>query len=159
MTTVFISGNRTNVNSAGTHVLIVGVGEYPCLLGGDSVRLLDKPMGLGQLSSPPLSAVALADWFIGRQTLGPEVDEPVGFHNPNAPLASVEMLVSPGLSYQCRDCTNVAVEPTTRDNIDCSYGAWVERAKSHAGNIAVFYFCGHGIAGSSDYIRHLPRTG
>ncbi|MCP3722581.1 tetratricopeptide repeat protein [Paraburkholderia sp. CNPSo 3272] len=152
MTTVFHSGNQGDADSPGTHVFIVGVGEYPCLLGGDPSRLLDKPMGLGQLSSPALSALALANWFIGPRALGSPVDGHVGFSNPRAPLASVEMLVSPGLTYQCTDGTTAAVDSATRENIDARYGAWLERAKSHPGNIAVLYFCGHGVAGSSDYI-------
>lgn len=152
MTTVFHSGNQGDTGLPGTHVFIVGVGEYPCLLGGDPGRLLDKPMGLGQLSSPPLSAVAMADWFLRRQVFGAEVDDRVGFHNPHSPLASVEMLMSPYFSYKCPDGTIAAVDPATLNNIDACYGAWLERAKSHAGNIAVFYFCGHGAAGSSDYI-------
>jgi hypothetical protein len=95
MTTVFLSNRLGKRDSAGTHVCIIGVGEYPCLVGGDPARLMDKPMGLGQLSSPPLSAVGLANWFTGRHGSGSEVDERVGFNNPNAPLASVEMVMSP----------------------------------------------------------------
>ena len=153
MTSVFTStGYQGGVCLPGTHVFIVGVGEYTCLLGGDPARLLDKPMGLGQLSSPPLSAIALADWFVGGQTPDSNADEREGFHNPDVPLASVELLVSPGLDYQCPGGTTVAVDAATRDNIDACYVAWLARAKSHPGNIAVFYFCGHGVAGSSDYI-------
>ncbi|MCP3722582.1 tetratricopeptide repeat protein [Paraburkholderia sp. CNPSo 3272] len=152
MTTVFGSGNQGNADSPGTHVLIVGAGEYPCLLGGDPARLMDKPMGLGQLSSPPLSAVALANWFVGRQVVGAQLDEGIGFHNPHAPLASVEMLVSPCLEYQCPDGTRLTVDAATRDHIVKGYRTWRARAKSNPGNIAVFYFCGHGAAGSNDYI-------
>jgi tetratricopeptide (TPR) repeat protein len=154
VTTVFISSsNKIEPTIRGTHVFIVGVGEYPCLLGGDPDRLLKNPMGLEQLSSPPLSAVALADWFLGRQArLGQDVEKVAGFHNPYAPLASVEMLVSPGLAYACPDGRVLSVDAAEKKKIGNCYGAWIERAKSSPGNIAVFYFCGHGASGSNDYI-------
>src|SRR5579859_6268834 len=62
-----------------THVLIIGVGKYAygraaqqSLVAGDLV----------QLSSPPISARAMTDWFIGS------------FRNQNAPLGSVALLLS-----------------------------------------------------------------
>jgi tetratricopeptide (TPR) repeat protein len=153
MTTVFTSGRSYNAsNCAGTHVLIVGVGGYPCLLGGDPELLLSNPMGLAQLSSPPLSAVALADWFVARQAPGKQGIESVGFYNPHAPLASVEMLVSPSLNYHCPDGSAVAIDGATRRNIAKGYRTWLARARSNPGNIAVLYFCGHGATGSNDYI-------
>ena len=150
MTTVYTSSLASNDKKAvGTHLFIVGVGEYPCLLGGDPKQLLEDPMGLKQLSSPPVSAAALASWFLGRQ--GPS-GAAVGFHNPNAPLATVEMLLSPSQSYTGPGVAPVPVAAATRANIVQSFKLWKDRVAADPGNIAVFYFCGHGVMGVNDYL-------
>ena len=92
MTTVFPPSGKVDMSSAGTHVLMISVGGYAHLLGGDPEQRLRNPMGLSQLSSPPLSANALANWFLGRQA---HAEAKHGFNNSKAPLASIEMLVSP----------------------------------------------------------------
>jgi hypothetical protein len=151
MTTVYTSQEAArDPRAVGTHVLIVGVGEYPSLLGGDPTRSLDDPMSLKQLSSPPESAKALASWFLGRQ--GGASPAPAGFHNPGAPLVTVEMLLSPGQTYTRPDGTPVPVEAATRANIARRFDFWSERAAAHADNVAVFYFCGHGVMGANDYL-------
>src|SRR5437588_2955332 len=65
---------------SGTHVLVIGYGKYPHLLGGDSPYA--NPDGMGQLSSPPLSARAVADWFIEE------------YHDRQKNVASVALLLS-----------------------------------------------------------------
>ena len=130
------------VNTRGTHVLIIAAGEYPALWGGDPAKQLsdaDK-IGMRQLSSPPLSAAALAEWFLADS----DGSQMQGFHNPEAPLASVEMLVSPTRSYRLPDGSEVAVEAATKANITGAFRKWRLRAASHPDNNAVFYFCGHG---------------
>jgi hypothetical protein len=68
MTTVYTSQEAArDPRAVGTHVLIVGVGEYPSLLGGDPTRLLDDPMSLKQLSSTPESAKAWRAGFWGAR--------------------------------------------------------------------------------------------
>jgi Caspase domain len=147
MTLVYISPlAASDPQSVGTHVFIIGVGEYPCLLGGDPKRLLENPMSLKQLSSPPESARALANWFLERQGSLPAT---VGFHNSDAPLATVEMLLSPSQTYT-RAGGDVLVDPATRANIADGFARWKARASAHAGNTAVFYFCGHGVSGAND---------
>ncbi len=150
MTTVYTSPlAASNPKAVGTHVFIVGVGEYPCLLGGDPKQLLENPMSLKQLSSPPVSAGALASWFLGRQGPAPAA---VGFHNPNAPLATVEMVLSPSQAYTRPDGNEVLVEAATHANIIQGFVRWTDRAAHHDQNIAVFYFCGHGVIGANDYL-------
>ncbi len=145
MTVVFTSEQSARQpDAAGTHALIIGVGEYDHLPGGKGLPL-DRTMGLQQLSSPPASARAFADWFLGRGT------QP-GFDNPDAPLATVEMLVSPTATYPSVDGAQVPVEAATRENIQRAYDAWIDRAKTHPASIAVFYFCGHGVMGANDYL-------
>jgi hypothetical protein len=150
MTTIYTSPEAASGPEApGTHVFIVGVGEYPALLGGEPKRLLEDPMGLRQLSSPPISATALANWFLARKSHSPAN---AGFHNVRAPLATVEMLLSPSQSYMRPDCAPVPVEAATRANIALAFECWKERVAGHSDNIGVFYFCGHGVMGHNDYL-------
>ena len=88
-------------------------------------------------------------WFLGRQSPSPTA---VGFHNPGAPLATVEMLLSPEQTYTLPDGTQIPVKASTRANIAQSFTRWKECAAAHDENIAVFYFCGHGKTGANDYL-------
>jgi len=106
-------------------------------------------MSLKQLSSPPESAKALASWFLGRQGPSPSA---IGFFNPKAPLATVEMLLSPSQTYARPGGSNVLVDPATRGNIAQGFAHWKERAAANVDNTAVFYFCGHGVSGANDYL-------
>ena len=161
MTTVFPSTREVNATAPGTHVLIIGVGGYPHLQGGDPEKRLDNTMGLKQLSPPAVSAQALAEWFVGRQA---DADGCLGFCNPTAPLASIEMLVSP--PWQPKDKAQphrcaldsdsaIPVDGATRDQISACYATWLGRVNGNPDNIGVFYFCGHGITGRNDYV--LPE--
>lgn len=65
----------------GTHVLLIGIGTYPYLLGGPDQRP-EIADGMGQLLTPSPTVRALADWFLDT------------FENPDHPLASLAMLIS-----------------------------------------------------------------
>ncbi|CAN5862982.1 hypothetical protein BH20PSE1_BH20PSE1_25700 [soil metagenome] len=159
MTTVFPRDDgKVDTVSAGTHVLIVAVGGYPHLLGGDTEQLVKNPMGLAQLTSPPASAQALADWFLGRQA---DLEAKYRFHNPKAPLASIEMLVSPPWTakdkaqpygYPLAGGGAIAVDGAGRRQIGTCYVTWRKRVNANQDNIGVFYFCGHGVTGLNDYV-------
>jgi hypothetical protein len=115
-----------------THVMLVGVGSHPHLPDGDDPRLV-RDMGLRQLSSPPMSARALATWFLTRH------------RNVSAPLATVELLLSPCQSFGWPGEAEVPIEPATIANIAQAFNRWYERCDSHSDNHAIFYFCGHGV--------------
>jgi hypothetical protein len=119
-----------------THVLVIGVGRY--LHVSDAAGPVNFPLPpLGQLKSPPVSARSLADWFTGGE-----------HHNPAAPLGSVELLLSDsaGQQYQPPDsATSYEVESATMPNIVRAFNDWEARCDTHAGNVAFFYFCGHGL--------------
>lgn len=114
-----------------THALVIGVGSYAHLPDGSGKPLADA-WGLRQLSSPPVSAVAFARWLL--QDL----------NNPVAPLGSVELLTSPPKQIPVGDQL-LMTEPARMANINEAFGRWYERSNSHKGNVAIFYFCGHGI--------------
>ena len=117
----------------GTHVLVIGVGKYRHGKGQT-----ESPVGgdLRQLSSPPISARSMADWFIRE------------FQNPQRPLVTVSLLISeePAQAYRPpvsggQDVNLVAAD---LENVKKAARHWADRLKSHRDNMAVFYFCGHG---------------
>jgi len=145
----------------GTHVCVVGVGTYPHLKGGEGpVNPLHRD--LGQITSPPQSAMAMLEWT--DKTL----------NNPQAPLKSIEVLISqpePAL-YTDANGLSQQIATATWDNLEAALAAWFGRANSHPDNVAMFYFCGHGLgdgvnthllmgdAGvSHDLLRHALHVG
>jgi hypothetical protein len=138
--------HETAAPGAATHALVIGVGSYPHLLGGKK-RLCDDNEGLGQLTSPPVSARAFADWLIQH------------FSNPAKPLASVALVLSEEANV-VRGAVSSYIHPRTgrvstleRASIDAIQTAvteWKARADTRGDNMTIFYFCGHGIAQGSD---------
>jgi len=118
----------------GTHVFIVGVGAYPHLKGGTG-KETPQPLGMGQLTSPPLSAMKLLEW----------VD--CELSNPLAPLKSIEILVSQPTPAQYVDKAGLVAEISgaTLANFVKAADTWCARAGSDPSNVAIFYFCGHGL--------------
>lgn len=134
----------------GTHVFIIGVGHYPYLPGGGG-SVAKETLGLKQLTSPPVSAKALADWFLATAS----GTSPIlgGFRNPTAPLASLWMLVSAKeQTYSLPSGKKVTLLRADHDNIQEVYEAWITAVSSHPDNIGVFYFCGHGVQGVDTYL-------
>lgn len=118
----------------GTHVFLIGVGAYPHLKGG-SGRLTARHRDLGQLKSSPVSAMAMLEWVDGS------------LNNPEAPLKSIEVLISQPDAATYTDAGGMTqqIDPATWDNYEVAAQAWFDRADSHPDNVALFYFCGHGI--------------
>lgn len=127
-----------------THVLIVGCGSYPALAQAGYV-------GVRPLGAPAKSAVALADWFLGGLNAMPPSE---AFHNPTAPLGSIELLASPDLTYRVPGTqTDVAIERPTVESIGAAFEAWLGRLGANPESQGVFFFCGHGIGdGASQYL-------
>jgi hypothetical protein len=128
-----------------THALVVGVGHYYHLPGG--FKYAAEPamytLGLKQLSSPPLSAPALANWLIEHL--------PTSHKNPKAPLGTVELLLSPQ-DYKRPDGKVIQVDAASFDNLEAAFNTWVARCDRNADNIGLFYFCGHGFEWDKQYL-------
>lgn len=150
-----------NTEGPGTHVFIIGVGDYPHLKDG-SGKLSTNHRGMGQLTSPPVSALEFLKW----------VD--VNLNNPEAPLKSIEVLISQASPAHFKDSNGLTltIDPATWDNYEDSVQLWKERGNSHTDNVVIFYFCGHGMgdginthllmsdAGKSNKIlRHAAHVG
>ena len=123
-----------------THAIVIGIGDYPHLVGGSGKLSVDND-GMGQLTSPPISARTFADWLIRF------------FHNPNKPLGTVALLVSertPGKFVN--PATRQEHEPmaATADNIVAAIADWKLRGDEHSENMLIFYFCGHGVSAGTE---------
>jgi hypothetical protein len=130
-----VLGTNQHVGGPQAHVLIIAVGRYPYLSGGSEPMTPGLPL-LGQLNSPPVSARTMADWFTGGTYL-----------NPNVPLGSVEMLLSDasGQQYTLPGGATVEIEDATMSRIQRAFTDWYNRCNADPGNLAFFYFCGHGL--------------
>ncbi|WP_051505833.1 caspase family protein [Mesorhizobium sp. WSM2561] len=129
MTLVWGTAQHQPGDAARTHILIIGVGRYRHLLGGAQPTHGLPP--LGQLTSPPISARALANWFIASK-----------LSDASAPLGSVELLLSDATG---QNFDGKQIDDATSQNIQKSFGDWKARCDGHDNNVAVFYFCGHGL--------------
>ena len=123
-------------NNPGTHIFIVGVGEYPELNNSGNRFYTDFSGQLSaRLTSAVQSAVHMANWFIAH------------YSNPAAPLRSVEMLLSPTQTYVTPGAnpTSHQVDEANIANIEQTFIDWHDRCDARDDNIAVFYFAGHGL--------------
>jgi len=117
-----------------THAIIIGVGHYLHLPGGGGDPVKDS-MDLEQLTSPLESARAFAKWVVEE------------LNNPRAPLGSVELLTSPPIDFTLPNGVSQQSSRATMSEIQMAFDRWYERSNSDAGNVAIFYFCGHGVMG------------
>lgn len=134
MTVLFDDG----LPDPGTHVLVIGIGRYPHLVDGGAPEFA-MAMNMGQLESPPQSAREVAEWFL---------DAAGGFHNPERPLRSLQMLCSAKAPVSMPDAGGGAkvVAGATKAAVKQAVKDWMARAGRNPENMAVFYFCGHGLA-------------
>jgi hypothetical protein len=115
-----------------THALIIGVGHYQHLRGGEQQVAGLETMGLGQLSSTVASARSIANWVV------------TDHRNADAPLGSAQLLLSPGELFSDGGI-NAQVETATMLNVQTAFDIWLARCSSDAGDVALFYFAGHGV--------------
>jgi hypothetical protein len=123
----------------GTHALVIGVGQYPHLLGGDAPGQATD--GLRQLSSPPISARAMADWLLRE------------YRCPGKELASLALLTSEPDTQPFVDPRTGAAHPVPTADIDTIVDAvkdWRQRGDTSTDNRLIFYFCGHGTSEGPD---------
>lgn len=133
--TLIIDKDRDQV---GTHVLVIGVGRYPHLLEGKSPPFAHHG-GMGQLTSPPNSALELANWFATNH------------QHPEKPLRTLQLLISgtPN-TFATPAGKTIAAESATLENIRTVVKVWRDYGNLHEENVLVFYFCGHGVSNGID---------
>lgn len=132
--------NETNAALPQTHLLIIGVGRYPFLMGGNSEleQTSEYLRAIGQLTSPAHSAKLFCEESFRLHQIGAWMK----------PLGSIDVLTDlPVDNLQ----EGVDVEEPTRMNISRAYAAWKQRCNQHKDNVALFYFAGHGYGGPMDH--------
>ncbi len=139
--TLIFQDNPPAVDPPQTHALVIGIGRYS--------HLANVPhLGLGQLTSPVASARAFADWLITTP-----------LNNPQAPLGTIEMLLSAPTAgnnlYTLPDGRLEQVEAATYDHIYQSFDTWFRRCNNNPNNVAVLYYCGHGL--EKEHLALLPE--
>ncbi len=118
-----------------THALVIGVGHYAHLPGGNEPEFSDHE-GLEQLTSPPESARAFANWLLKI------------YHNPDKPLATLEMLISSEdeAAFELPDGEEKPVEAAKFDQVESAINRWFDRGDRDPDSLLIFYFCGHGVS-------------
>lgn len=132
MTLVFTDGS----DAPGLHALVVGVGCYTDAVGADT----------NSLRSAPNSALAMAHWLRNEYRSG------------DAPLRSLEMLVSPAnadtdvkVEFDGKLVDRAFIGQSKPQGPFPAYGVakgvidWKQRATRSEKNTTFFYFCGHGV--------------
>jgi len=119
------------------HALVIGIGGYEHLTGGTGKplpNLLDYGR-LGQLTSPPRSALAVA-----HALRSPVLDWQV-------PLGTVELLISTAPGDPDPAGNGEQFDPATRDAMQRAFDAWWDRCDADKENVGFFYVAGHGVEG------------
>jgi hypothetical protein len=116
-----------------THVFIIGVDHYRHLPGGDDPRAIGDANGLEQLSSPGRSADAFVRWLV------------TSYDHPTAPLGSIEMLKSRPRPVGIPGLPPASVDAATCAAANRALFSWMDRCDSDGGNVALFYYAGHGV--------------
>ncbi|MFD0123837.1 caspase family protein [Streptomyces virginiae] len=125
------------VDGPALHAFMIGVGYYRHLPGG-SGPVLANPLGLKQVPTPPLSVRAVLDWLTGD------------YSHPNSPpLGSVELLMSVNGRYAYK---GRHVARATLPNAELAFHRWIQRCDNNPGNVALFFFCGHGLERDHHYL-------
>ena len=117
--------------TARTHALIIGVNHYRHLPGGSGPP--NPEFDLEQPTCSSIAAVAFARWVMEEM------------NNPRAPLGTVELLTSPPVEFVVSPSLKRQTLDATMNNVETAFGRWMGRANSNPDNIALFYFCGHGL--------------
>lgn len=121
------------------HALVIGVGDYPHLMGGAGHPAVVN-FGLQQLTTTTFTAVRIAEWLATE------------YNNLACPLGSIELLLSPGQQLTRPDGSTVQIDVSSMNNIQTAFSDWYLRCHGLTGNIAFFYFAGHGLSTASQYL-------
>jgi hypothetical protein len=137
-------------NSAGPraiHALVIGVGDYPWLIGGDQPTFHSSG-GMGQLSSAPASAREFARWF---------VDE---LSHPTIAEKSLDLLISDqdGDIFDSGGAP-ITVERAIMSNVEAAINRWVALGDADEDSIMMFFFCGHGLGKGNQTILLMEDFG
>ena len=136
MSTIFPTTGEAepDPNTPRTHALVIGIGGYRHLEGGSNphAQIKQKVGSLGQLTTSPRSARAFADLVMGAA------------NQWRVPLGSLDLLLTADPNDE-NGLPHGHPPGATFSDIQHAYDGWRTRCDSHRDNIALFYFCGHGV--------------
>jgi hypothetical protein len=120
------------------HALVIAVDDYPHC-GRASVRTGEEwrlASDVRRVTCATPSAELMTRWLVG----------PANADAIPAALGSVELLASTGddFTFDAGDGP-VAIEEATFANVEAAFRRWRERCDLRPDNIALLYFCGHGL--------------
>ena len=131
---------QIDLTSPRLHAFIIGAGDYPHLMGGRGHPAV-ADFGLQQLTTTVMTARRIAKWLREEYT------------NPAVPLGSIELLLAPAERMTVPGRDPIEIERATMAAVSEAFDKrWFPRCDAHAGNIAFFYFAGHGISTASQYL-------
>jgi hypothetical protein len=113
---------KPSQTAAGTpciHAFVIGVGDY-------------ASPAVPPLEGAATSALAMADWLLNEQT------------GPGVARGSIDVLASRPAGVPVSWYGSVLAPPTL-DNVLAAAEAWYARCAEDPANLAIFYFCGHGV--------------
>lgn len=122
------------------HALVIGVGGYAHLPGNGALRTkIHAHIGrLQPLVCPPRSALEFAEWLTNSTEWPQE-------------LGTIDLLISPEPSDSGFPLP-INVLPATISNIRQAFSDWLDRCDKNKDNVAIFYFCGHGVEKADHYL-------
>jgi hypothetical protein len=131
------------------HALVIGVGRYRYSLRGVEHGQAHVESGRpeDQLKSAPRAAEAFATWLLTHQK-----------DSRAAPLGSLEAAISSD-GQMPRRLEDRDLEAPTWQETSTAFDTWLERCNRNPGNVAVFYFSGHGCGLNSDQYLLLEDVG
>jgi hypothetical protein len=135
------------------HALIIGVSHYPHLPGGKG-NLATETFGLGQLTSPALSAFRFAEQLRNLDLHQPTRQLPME-------LGSVRILLSPSdeEEKEILKLTGANFPPATLDSVQDAAREWRDEARRDPSSGTLFLFAGHGMQWFADTILLLQDFG
>lgn len=133
---------NTNHNGPKTHILFIGVGGYPYLKDGITARQqIEDLQELGQLTSPIASVSRFYEKAI-------EYDAADVWSKK---LGSIEILLSPPPNSPSLP-QGLTITNATLANIQQAYFSWKARCDQDEENVALFYYCGHGLQKTHQFL-------
>lgn len=126
-----------------THAFVIGVGAYPDAKPGRGA--LDQLRTVPDLPSAADSAKFLCRWLLDN---GDKLA---------APLASLEVLISDVAPAPNRFDWGIAtpIDRAVPQQIGTAGAAWLARLRARPGDVALFYWCGHGASLSTEPVVFL----
>lgn len=133
------------VDRPGLHAILIGVSSYPRLNGGD--RVADETYGLGQLASPALTVVELAEVLLEQAvSMKPALKTLRVVASPSVQ----ELAGQKGQAFQALPAAHLA-------NVRQAIVDWRNDASFRKDDATLFYFAGHGIQRTGGDVVLLPE--